>query len=160
MTLQNCQHIVLDAGHISVRSDLADKAALGAVKARENQEYSDEDYQRLESLMYDKFYVKLESAQVRSSALRCGSERLLILGRTASHGTESPSLPRRSRRRRCGTRIGRRRAPHPRTDVSHVPRTELHPRAGAQSHALQGLWFAPAAPGQRAYFLLRSSERS
>lgn len=65
MTRRDCQHIVLDAGHISVSSDLVDKAALGAVKAKEHQEYQEEDYQRLESLMYDKFYVKLESAQVR-----------------------------------------------------------------------------------------------
>lgn len=69
MTLKECQHIVLDAGHISVRSDLADKAAVGQVKAKEKQEYGDEDYQRLESLMYDKYYVKLESAQVRFSSL-------------------------------------------------------------------------------------------
>lgn len=64
MTQKNCQHIVLDAGHISVRSDLADKGAMSQVKAKEKQEYADEDYQRLESLMYDKYYVKLESAQV------------------------------------------------------------------------------------------------
>jgi vacuolar protein sorting-associated protein 13A/C len=67
MTRKDCQHIVLDAGHISVKSDLADKTALNEIKAKENQEYKDEDYQRLESLMYDKFYVKLESAQVSFS---------------------------------------------------------------------------------------------
>lgn len=65
MTLTNCQHIVLDAGHISVESHLVDKAVLGEVKAKENQQYAEHDYQRLESLMYDKFHVKLESAQVR-----------------------------------------------------------------------------------------------
>lgn len=37
------------------------------MKAKERQEYGEEDYQRLESLMYDKFYVKLEDAQVSLS---------------------------------------------------------------------------------------------
>ncbi|ORY90221.1 hypothetical protein BCR35DRAFT_261800 [Leucosporidium creatinivorum] len=64
MTTKDCQHIVLDAGHISVESNLVDQQALGEVKAREHQEYREEDYQRLESLMYDKFHVKLEDAQL------------------------------------------------------------------------------------------------
>ncbi|GAA5995177.1 hypothetical protein JCM5350_001861 [Sporobolomyces pararoseus] len=64
VTLKNCQHVVLDAGHISVESDLADQSAVDTVKAKERQEYGEEDYQRLESLMYDKFYVKLEDAQL------------------------------------------------------------------------------------------------
>lgn len=69
MTLKDCQHIVLDAGHISVESNLADKSVMNEVKAKAKQEYADEDYQRLESLMYDKYYVKLESAQVIPFAL-------------------------------------------------------------------------------------------
>ncbi|KDE03795.1 hypothetical protein MVLG_05736 [Microbotryum lychnidis-dioicae p1A1 Lamole] len=64
VTRKECQHIVLDAGHIAVESDLADQAAVDQVKAKERQEYHDEDYQRLESLMYDKFHIKLESAQL------------------------------------------------------------------------------------------------
>lgn len=64
MTAETCQHIVLDAGHISVESDLADQTAIDAVKAKENEEYHEEDYKRLEDLMYDKFHVKLEDAQV------------------------------------------------------------------------------------------------
>ncbi|GAA5952650.1 hypothetical protein JCM21900_006060 [Sporobolomyces salmonicolor] len=64
ITVKECQHVVLDAGHISVESDLADQSALNAVKAKENQEYHEEDYQRLENLMYDKFYIKLEDAQL------------------------------------------------------------------------------------------------
>ncbi|GAA5859573.1 hypothetical protein JCM8547_006147 [Rhodosporidiobolus lusitaniae] len=64
MTVKDCQHLVLDAGHISVESDLADQGALDAVKAKEHQEYQEEDYKRLESLMYDKYYVRLEDAQL------------------------------------------------------------------------------------------------
>lgn len=84
MTSKNCQHIVLDAGHISVESDLADQKAVDAVKAKEHQEYEEEDYKRLESLMYDKFHVKLEDAQVgiaREHAGRCASR---LLGATYS----------------------------------------------------------------------------
>jgi len=65
MTVKDCQHVVLDAGHISVESSLADQSTLDAVKAKEREEYGEEDYKRLESLMYDRFYVKLEDAQVR-----------------------------------------------------------------------------------------------
>ncbi|KAM0749832.1 hypothetical protein T439DRAFT_348604 [Meredithblackwellia eburnea MCA 4105] len=64
VTEKNCQHVVLDAGHISVRSELADENAMNAVKAKERQEYQDEDYQRLEGLMYDKFHVNLDDAQL------------------------------------------------------------------------------------------------
>ncbi|BGP36549.1 Vacuolar protein sorting-associated protein 13 [Rhodotorula kratochvilovae] len=64
MTTKECQHVVLDAGHISVESSLADQSALDAVKAKEREEYGEEDYKRLESLMYDRFYVKLEDAQL------------------------------------------------------------------------------------------------
>ncbi|KAK4050444.1 Vacuolar protein sorting-associated protein 13 [Microbotryomycetes sp. JL201] len=64
MTTKECQHIVLDAGHISVESNLADQKVIDQVKAKENQEYKEEDYQRLESLMYDKFHIRLEDAQL------------------------------------------------------------------------------------------------
>lgn len=62
--MKNCSHVVLDAGHISVESKLADKGVINEIKAKEKQEYQDEDYKRLEDLMYDKYYVRLESAQV------------------------------------------------------------------------------------------------
>lgn len=87
MTDSDCQHVVLDAGHISVESDLADKGAMNEVKAKEKQEYQDEDYQRLESLMYDKFYVKLESAQVRHCLNRVAKFSLTLDTGTAPHGT-------------------------------------------------------------------------
>ncbi len=64
VTVKECQHIVLDAGHISVTSEMADQDAVDKVKAKERQEYSDEDFLRLESLMYDKFFVKLEDTQL------------------------------------------------------------------------------------------------
>ena len=65
VTKEHCQHIILDAGHISIESDLVDKKALAEVKSKASKQYSDDDFRKLESLMYDKFFVKLEAAQVR-----------------------------------------------------------------------------------------------
>ncbi|KIO33566.1 hypothetical protein M407DRAFT_3889 [Tulasnella calospora MUT 4182] len=58
------QHMVLDAGHISVRSDLVPKSDILAIQAKRKRQYTDKDFEELESLMYDKFFLQLESAQV------------------------------------------------------------------------------------------------
>jgi len=47
-----------------VESDLADKDAMRELQLKKNQQYSEADYKRLESLMYDKVILKLEAAQV------------------------------------------------------------------------------------------------
>lgn len=47
-----------------MESDLADKDAMRELQAKKNQQYSEADYRRLESLMYDKMMLKLEAAQV------------------------------------------------------------------------------------------------
>jgi len=56
--------IILDAGHISVTSELVDKDTMKEVQSKQNQSYTDEDLKRLESLMYDRFLVKLTSTQL------------------------------------------------------------------------------------------------
>ncbi|KAI0376422.1 vacuolar protein sorting-associated protein 13 [Hypomontagnella monticulosa] len=56
--------LILDAGHISVNSELVDKSTLKQVQDKHNQKFSDEDFKQLESLMYDRFLVKLTSTQV------------------------------------------------------------------------------------------------
>ncbi|ETS80937.1 hypothetical protein PFICI_08466 [Pestalotiopsis fici W106-1] len=56
--------LILDAGHISVSSELVDKDVLKQVQDKQHQRYSDEDFKQLESLMYDRFLVKLTSTQV------------------------------------------------------------------------------------------------
>ncbi|CCU75520.1 vacuolar protein sorting-associated protein, partial [Blumeria hordei DH14] len=56
--------LILDAGHISVNSQLVDKDTLKQVQEKQQHSYTDEDYQQLESLMYDKFLVKLSSTQL------------------------------------------------------------------------------------------------
>ena len=56
--------LILDAGHASVRSDLIDKKTLEDIQNKQKQQYTEKDFQQLESLMYDKFQLKLESTQV------------------------------------------------------------------------------------------------
>lgn len=56
--------VILDAGHISVNSKLVDKDTMKEVQSKQNQKYTGEDLKRLESLMYDRFIVKLTSTQV------------------------------------------------------------------------------------------------
>ncbi|QIW98703.1 hypothetical protein AMS68_004221 [Peltaster fructicola] len=56
--------LILDAGHISVRSDLIDKATLADVNNKHKEKFSEKDLEKLENLMYDKFQLQLHSTQV------------------------------------------------------------------------------------------------
>ncbi|KAK1084571.1 Vacuolar protein sorting-associated protein 13 [Friedmanniomyces endolithicus] len=56
--------LILDAGHVSVRSDLIDKRHIEEIQSKEKQKYTEADFHKLEDLMYDKFQLKLESTQV------------------------------------------------------------------------------------------------
>lgn len=56
--------LILDAGHASVNSELVDKATMQDIQAKQKQTYTDEDYKRLEGLMFDKFLLDLEDTQV------------------------------------------------------------------------------------------------
>ncbi|TQS37082.1 hypothetical protein Golomagni_02454 [Golovinomyces magnicellulatus] len=56
--------LILDAGHISVSSQIVDKKTLKQVQEKQQRSYTDEDYRHLESLMYDKFLVKLSATQL------------------------------------------------------------------------------------------------
>lgn len=64
VTKESSNCLILDAGHISVTSELVDKATLNEVQSKQKQQYTEEDYKRLEALMYDKFLLKLDSTQV------------------------------------------------------------------------------------------------
>lgn len=61
-TNTNC--LILDAGHVAMTSDLVKRADIGEIQAKQNHKYSEEDWKQLESLMYDKFRLTLESTQV------------------------------------------------------------------------------------------------
>lgn len=52
---------ILDAGHISVTSDLVDKATFEEIKGK--QSYTEDDWNKLNTLMYDRFNLHLQDAQ-------------------------------------------------------------------------------------------------
>lgn len=56
--------LILDAGHISVTSELVDEETMKMIQGKQRQSYNDEDFKRLESAMYDKFHVQLTSTQL------------------------------------------------------------------------------------------------
>lgn len=63
-TIKTSTCLILDAGHISLNSDLVKKELLHDVQSKHQKTYDDNDYAMLESLMYDKFLLKLHSTQV------------------------------------------------------------------------------------------------
>ena len=65
VTTTHCKHLVVDAGHISINSELASKEAIRRIQAKRKKQYTDADYKHLESMMYDRLKVQLEAAQVR-----------------------------------------------------------------------------------------------
>lgn len=59
----SCNILLLDAGQISIESRLADKRIIVPGQVRKNHEQKVNDNSMLESLMYDKYSIKLEAAQ-------------------------------------------------------------------------------------------------
>ncbi|PFH58131.1 hypothetical protein XA68_14121 [Ophiocordyceps unilateralis] len=64
ITTRESTCVIVDAGHIHVNSQLVDKGTMKEIQSKQRQTYSEEDFKRLESVMYDKFIVKLTSTQV------------------------------------------------------------------------------------------------
>lgn len=77
VTVEKCQTLVLDAGHIAVESKLADKTQLQDVQSKRGRQYNDDDFKQLEDLMYDRLSLRLESTQVsvrgRGTYFACSS---------------------------------------------------------------------------------------
>uniref|UniRef100_A0A0W0G3E4 Putative vacuolar protein sorting-associated protein vps13 n=1 Tax=Moniliophthora roreri TaxID=221103 RepID=A0A0W0G3E4_MONRR len=63
VTTNSCKHLILDAGHIAIESELADKDAIRSLRLKKDQTFSPDDDNRLQALMYDKLSLKLEAAQ-------------------------------------------------------------------------------------------------
>ncbi|KAJ7071032.1 vacuolar protein sorting-associated protein 13 [Mycena amicta] len=63
ITTHQCKHLIIDAGHIAIESNLADKQAIRAIHLKRNKQYSEEDFKQLENLCYDRFDFRLDSAQ-------------------------------------------------------------------------------------------------
>ncbi len=64
VTVENAMCMILDAGHVHLKSELVDKASLQEIRSKQQQQYNDEDFKQLEGLMYDKFRLKLEDTQL------------------------------------------------------------------------------------------------
>ncbi|KAK6330143.1 hypothetical protein TWF730_004642 [Orbilia blumenaviensis] len=58
----NC--LIIDAGHVSLTSDLVQKHDVQEIQAKQSTQYTESDYEKLESLMYDKFLLQLKSTQI------------------------------------------------------------------------------------------------
>ncbi|KAF8168100.1 vacuolar protein sorting-associated protein 13 [Crassisporium funariophilum] len=63
VTTNDCKHLIVDAGHIAIESDLVAKEAIRTIHQKRHKKYTDEDYKNLESLMYDKMSLRLQDAQ-------------------------------------------------------------------------------------------------
>ena len=64
VTQESSLCMILDAGHISMNSELVDNQTIKDIQSKQSKQYTDEDYRRLEGLMYDKFNLKLDSTQL------------------------------------------------------------------------------------------------
>jgi vacuolar protein sorting-associated protein 13A/C len=56
--------LIVDAGHAKVSSELIDKETYKEIESKQKQQLTEKEFKQLESLMYDKFKVTLESTQV------------------------------------------------------------------------------------------------
>jgi len=83
-TTRNALVLVLDAGHINVESELVPISTIDEIRGKEKRSYTDEDWSRLQSLMYDKFTVRLSSTQ-----LLIGQSVEACLNQIASPAAES-----------------------------------------------------------------------
>lgn len=64
VTQESTLCLILDAGHASFNSQLADKATIQEVEKKQKQQYTEEDHKQLQSLMYDKFSLRLDNTQL------------------------------------------------------------------------------------------------
>lgn len=64
ITKESSLCLILDAGHVSLKSELVDKDTMRDIQSKQKKQYSDEDFRQLEGLMYDKFLLKLDSTQL------------------------------------------------------------------------------------------------
>ncbi len=64
ITKESALCMILDAGHVSLNSELVDKDTMRDIQSKQKKQYSDDDFRQLEGLMYDKFLLKLDSTQL------------------------------------------------------------------------------------------------
>ena len=80
ITQESTLCLIIDAGHVSLNSELVDKETMRDIQSKQKKHYTDEDHKQLEGLMYDRFLLKLDSTQaligpgIRATKEQLGSE--------------------------------------------------------------------------------------
>lgn len=64
ITSESALCMILDAGHVSLNSELVDKETMKDIQSKQKKHYDENDFKQLEGLMYDKFNLKLDSTQL------------------------------------------------------------------------------------------------
>ncbi|PWY87578.1 vacuolar protein sorting-associated protein [Aspergillus heteromorphus CBS 117.55] len=64
ITQESSLCLIVDAGHISVNSELVDRQTMRDLQSKQKRQYDEGDYKELEHLLYDRFLIKLDSTQV------------------------------------------------------------------------------------------------
>ncbi|KAE8146951.1 hypothetical protein BDV25DRAFT_161484 [Aspergillus avenaceus] len=64
ITQESSLCLIVDAGHISVNSELVDRQTMRDIQSKQKRQYDEGDYKELEHLLYDRFLLKLDSTQV------------------------------------------------------------------------------------------------
>ena len=64
ITAKSALCLILDAGHVSLNSELVDKDTMKEIQSKQKKQYNEDDFKKLEGLMYDKFNLKLDSTQL------------------------------------------------------------------------------------------------
>lgn len=64
ITSESTLCLILDAGHVSLNSELVGKDTMREIQAKRKKQYKEDDFKQLEGLMYDKFKLKLDSTQL------------------------------------------------------------------------------------------------
>ena len=85
ITKESTLCLILDAGHVSLNSELVDKDTMRDIQAKQKTKYSEEDYRQLEGLMYDKFLLKLDSTQVLIGPGIEATKQQLVEGQEQKH---------------------------------------------------------------------------
>lgn len=64
ITSESTLCLILDAGHVSLNSELVGKDTMREIQAKRTKQYKDDDFKQLEGLMYDRFSLRLDSTQL------------------------------------------------------------------------------------------------
>ncbi len=64
ITSESTLCLILDAGHVSLNSELVGKDTMREIQAKRKKQYKEDDFKQLEGLMYDKFKLRLDSTQL------------------------------------------------------------------------------------------------